>query len=120
MIHALDFVGDVAAQVVHVDHRVGVVVEDVGHAQRHHRGRQVRLHVQRAVAPARVVDVAGQVREGLAGQAAVMDEDNRLVALRDRQHPHDLVMELSASYAQSLGGTDSLFVYAGLPVARTR
>ena len=35
--------------------------------------------------------------------------------LIDRQHPHDLVMELSASWAHRLSGTDSLFVYAGYP-----
>lgn len=35
--------------------------------------------------------------------------------LVDRQHPHDMVMELSASYSRRLGPRDSLFVYAGLP-----
>src|ERR1700753_1665375 len=35
--------------------------------------------------------------------------------LVDRQHPHDLFMELSASYAVKLWGVDSAFVYAGLP-----
>ncbi|MET0545853.1 MAG: hypothetical protein ABWZ40_06055 [Caulobacterales bacterium] len=35
--------------------------------------------------------------------------------LRDRQHPHDLFMELSASYSHSLTEHDSIFVYAGLP-----
>jgi len=35
--------------------------------------------------------------------------------LVDRQHPHDLFMELSASYARKLSGKDSVFVYAGLP-----
>jgi hypothetical protein len=35
--------------------------------------------------------------------------------LVDRQHPHDLVMELSASYAHPLSRTDSVFLYAGLP-----
>jgi hypothetical protein len=35
--------------------------------------------------------------------------------LRDRQHPHDLFMELSASYAQQLTDKDSVFVYGGLP-----
>jgi hypothetical protein len=34
--------------------------------------------------------------------------------LIDRQHPHDLFMELAASYAVSRG-TNSLFVYGGLP-----
>jgi hypothetical protein len=35
--------------------------------------------------------------------------------LVDRQHPHDLFMELSASYAVPLGGDAGAFVYAGLP-----
>jgi len=40
---------------------------------------------------------------------------NGVNPLIDRQHPHDLFMELSASYSKSLGGGNSLFVYAGLP-----
>jgi hypothetical protein len=35
--------------------------------------------------------------------------------LIDRQHPHDLFMELSASVSQNIGSNGSLFVYAGLP-----
>jgi hypothetical protein len=35
--------------------------------------------------------------------------------LVDRQHPHDLVMELAASYSLPLGGHDGVFVYGGLP-----
>lgn len=35
--------------------------------------------------------------------------------LVDRQHPHDLLMELAASYSHPLSGSDSLFVYAGYP-----
>ncbi|MDB5691345.1 MAG: hypothetical protein JWO81_408 [Alphaproteobacteria bacterium] len=35
--------------------------------------------------------------------------------LIDRQHPHDLFMELSASYSLRLGGKASAFLYAGLP-----
>ncbi len=35
--------------------------------------------------------------------------------LVDRQHPHDLFMELSASYAKHLTDQDSVFVYGGLP-----
>ena len=35
--------------------------------------------------------------------------------LVDRQHPHDLLMELSASYSHRLGERDSVFLYAGLP-----
>lgn len=35
--------------------------------------------------------------------------------LVDRQHPHDLFMELSASYSHAVGAHDSAFLYAGLP-----
>jgi hypothetical protein len=35
--------------------------------------------------------------------------------LVDRQHPHDLFMELSATYAHKLTEATSVFVYAGLP-----
>ena len=35
--------------------------------------------------------------------------------LVDRQHPHDLFMELSASYSRTLSANSSVFVYAGLP-----
>ena len=35
--------------------------------------------------------------------------------LIDRQHPHDLFMELSASYSHRLGQRSSVFVYGGLP-----
>src|SRR4029079_400891 len=40
---------------------------------------------------------------------------NGVTPLVDRQHPHDLFMELSASYSHKLSATDSVFVYAGLP-----
>ncbi|HEX6742249.1 MAG TPA: hypothetical protein VF079_10720 [Sphingomicrobium sp.] len=35
--------------------------------------------------------------------------------LIDRQHPHDLFMELSASVSQNIAPNSSVFVYAGLP-----
>lgn len=35
--------------------------------------------------------------------------------LVDRQHPHDLFMELSASYSHRLGPNSSVFLYGGLP-----
>jgi hypothetical protein len=40
---------------------------------------------------------------------------NGEVPLVDRQHPHDLFMELAASYSIPLGEHHSAFVYAGLP-----
>jgi hypothetical protein len=35
--------------------------------------------------------------------------------LIDRQHPHNLFMELAASYSHRITAADSVFVYAGLP-----
>jgi hypothetical protein len=35
--------------------------------------------------------------------------------LVDRQHPHELIMELSASYSRRLTESDSVFGYVGLP-----
>src|SRR5260221_8838671 len=35
--------------------------------------------------------------------------------LIDRQHPHDLFMELSASVSQNIGPKGSVFLYAALP-----
>jgi hypothetical protein len=40
---------------------------------------------------------------------------NGVTPLIDRQHPHDLVAELSGSYAHPLDGENSLFLYAGYP-----
>lgn len=40
---------------------------------------------------------------------------NGSTPLIDRQHPHDLVMEMSASYSHRLDETDSVFLYAGYP-----
>ncbi len=40
---------------------------------------------------------------------------NGAVPLLDRQHPHDLFMELSASYAHRLDANNSLFFYAADP-----
>jgi hypothetical protein len=35
--------------------------------------------------------------------------------LVDRQHPHDLFMELATTYSYAIGKTSSVFLYAGLP-----
>ncbi len=35
--------------------------------------------------------------------------------LVDRQHPHDMIMELAATYSHSLSKDQTVFVYAGLP-----
>jgi hypothetical protein len=48
----------------------------------------------------------------LLASGETADGETRLV---DRQHPHDLFMELSASYSLKLGAKNSAFLYAGLP-----
>jgi hypothetical protein len=40
---------------------------------------------------------------------------NGKTPLVDRQHPHDLFMELSASLSRNIGSKGSIFLYAGLP-----
>jgi hypothetical protein len=40
---------------------------------------------------------------------------NGTTPLIDRQHPHDLFMELSSTYSRKLSSDDSLFLYAGYP-----
>ncbi|UAK22862.1 hypothetical protein [Sphingomonas nostoxanthinifaciens] len=40
---------------------------------------------------------------------------NGRTELVDRQHPHDLFMELAASYAHDIGEGRALYLYAGLP-----
>jgi hypothetical protein len=48
----------------------------------------------------------------LLASGETADGETRLV---DRQHPHDLFMELSASYSVKLGERSSVYAYAGLP-----
>jgi hypothetical protein len=54
-------------------------------------------------------------RRGYPLLLAAGETADGVTPLVDRQHPHDLFMELSASYSVPLGGNASLFLYAGLP-----
>lgn len=40
---------------------------------------------------------------------------NGVTPLIDRQHPHDLLMELAGTYSVPVGAHDSVFLYTGLP-----
>ena len=53
--------------------------------------------------------------EGYPLLLAAGETADGVTPLVDRQHPHELVMELSASYSRRLSETDSVFVYLGLP-----
>ena len=68
------------------------------------------LQLRAMVSPDPLMGPAGYPLLLATGETA-----NGRTPLVDRQHPHDLVMELSASYAWKLSATASAFVYAGLP-----
>ncbi|HAX91828.1 MAG TPA: hypothetical protein DCY07_06435 [Rhodospirillaceae bacterium] len=54
-------------------------------------------------------------KEGYPLLFAAGETANRRDLLIDRQHPHDLFMELSGSYSHRLSSKASAFLYAGLP-----
>jgi len=54
-------------------------------------------------------------RRGYPLLLATGETADGVTALVDRQHPHDLFMELSASLSQPLGERASVFLYGGLP-----
>jgi hypothetical protein len=54
-------------------------------------------------------------RRGYPLHLAAGETADGITPLVDRQHPHDLFMELSASYSLRLGKDASAFLYAGLP-----
>lgn len=54
-------------------------------------------------------------REGYPLLFAVGETADGVNKLVDRQHPHDLFMELAASYSHDLGNGRAAFLYAGLP-----
>jgi hypothetical protein len=54
-------------------------------------------------------------RRGYPLLLAAGETADGVTPLVDRQHPHDLFMELSATHAHRLGEARSVFVYAGLP-----
>ena len=54
-------------------------------------------------------------KTGLPLLLASGETANGVTPLVDRQHPHDLFMELSGSESHAVTPADSVFVYAGLP-----
>lgn len=54
-------------------------------------------------------------RRGYPLHLASGETADGIAPLVDRQHPHDLFMELSASYSHRLSDRASLYLYAGLP-----
>jgi hypothetical protein len=68
------------------------------------------LQFRAALSPDPIMGKSGYPLLLASGETA--DGVDRLI---DRQHPHDLFMELSASVSQNLGPKSSVFLYAGLP-----
>ncbi len=54
-------------------------------------------------------------RRGYPSLLASGETADGVTPLLDRQHPHDLLMELSASYAHRLADDSAVFVYFGYP-----
>ena len=54
-------------------------------------------------------------RDGYPLLFATGETADGTTGLVDRQHPHDLFMELAASYSHDLGRGRAVFLYAGLP-----
>jgi len=54
-------------------------------------------------------------KDGYPLLLATGETANGRTPLIDRQHPHDLFMELAASYSIAFGAHDSVYVYGGLP-----
>ncbi len=71
---------------------------------------QGTLQFKTMLSPDPLMGKAGYPLLLASGETA--DGVNRLI---DRQHPHDLFVELSASLSQPLGGDVSAFIYGGLP-----
>ncbi len=70
------------------------------------------LQLRAALSPDPLMGRRGYPLHLAAGESA-----DGATPLLDRQHPHDLFVELSASYSHHLAGRAGLFVYAGLPGA---
>jgi hypothetical protein len=79
-------------------------------AARREIGERGTLNFRAMMSPDPLMGADGYPLLMAAGESA-----DGVEPLVDRQHPHDLIMELSASYAHRVGETSSVFVYGGLP-----
>jgi len=79
-------------------------------AARREVGTRGTLQLRAMLSPEPLMGRRGYPLHLAAGESA-----DGVAPLVDRQHPHDLFMELSASYSHRLGENASVFVYAGLP-----
>ena len=81
-------------------------------AARRDIGQRGTLNLRAMLSPEPFMGANGYPLLFAAGESA-----NGVDPLVDRQHPHDLFMELSASYAHRIGENASVFLYGGLPGA---
>jgi hypothetical protein len=81
----------------------------MGTAQRHFANGNV-LQFKAMLSPDPFMGKRGYPLHLASGETA-----DGVTTLVDRQHPHDLFMELSASYSLRLSDKVSLFLYGGLP-----
>jgi hypothetical protein len=69
-----------------------------------------KLQLRASLSPDPLMGARGYPLLLASGETA--NGQDRLI---DRQHPHDLFMELSASVSQNIGAKSSVFLYGGLP-----
>ena len=81
----------------------------MGMANRHFDGGDT-LQFRAMLSPEPLMGKSGYPLLLATGETA-----NGTTPLIDRQHPHDLFMELSGTYAHTFAAADSIFLYAGLP-----
>ena len=81
----------------------------MGMASRHFEGGDT-LQFRAMLSPEPLMGKSGYPLLLASGETA-----NGTTPLIDRQHPHDLFMELSVAYSHALSAKDSVFLYAGLP-----
>lgn len=79
-------------------------------AARHHAGSGGTLNLRAMLSPEPFMGRRGYPLLLAQGETA-----DGVTPLIDRQHPHEIVMELSGSYSQSLSAASSAFLYAGYP-----
>jgi hypothetical protein len=81
----------------------------MGMANRHFDGGDT-LQFRAMLSPEPLMGKSGYPLLLATGETA-----NGTTPLVDRQHPHDLFMELSGTYSHTFAEADSIFLYAGLP-----
>lgn len=79
-------------------------------AARRELGTHDRLQLRAMLSPDPLMGPRGLPLLLATGETA-----DGVTPLMDRQHPHDLFMELSAALAHDFTAADSVFLYAGLP-----